>query len=108
MTSVIETAGFPDDGKTVRRGSRARAVVRPARRAAELAAVTRLRRAPSGHERPDGRTAVPNHSHTMGLTCGDAPSHGVPAGSRRLREGGVASRRGPSPASAAECGQDGA
>lgn len=40
MTSVIETAGFPDDGKAVRRGSRARAVVRPARRAAELAAVT--------------------------------------------------------------------
>lgn len=68
MTSVIDTAGLPDNG----------------------------------------RSEVPNGSHTVALTCGDVPRRGVPAGSRHLREGGVANWLGPSPAWAGECGQDGA
>lgn len=45
-----------------------------------------LRHAPRAHKKHDRRPAVPKRSKTVGLTCRETATHGVPAESRDLME----------------------
>ncbi|GGV94351.1 hypothetical protein GCM10015535_59680 [Streptomyces gelaticus] len=67
-----------------------------------------LRPAPSGHGKRGWRPAVTEHTKTVAPACGEVATHGVPAKSRGRREGEVTGRPGQSPASAGECGREGA